>query len=93
MEKAPRASNEAGPDREAVMLGSLYPKDRARYLALGQVGMEMVAPIALGAVIDHYVEWVAPWCTVAGAAFGLVGGLLHLVYLLNKLDSSKSSKP
>jgi F0F1-type ATP synthase assembly protein I len=63
-----------------------------RYIALSQIGMEMVAPILLGLVVDHYLS-SAPWALVAGAVLGLCGGLLHLVHLLNKMDEKDSSRP
>jgi len=55
-------------------------KDLGRYLALGQVGMEMAAPIALGWLADSYLG-CGPWGVVAGAALGFVGGLAHLIKL------------
>lgn len=61
-------------------------KDMRRYVALSQVGTEMVAPIVVGMLIDNYLGW-KPWALIAGAVLGLVGGLVHLVYLLNKMDS------
>jgi F0F1-type ATP synthase assembly protein I len=70
------------------------PREMGRYVALGQVGLEMVAPIILGLVLDHYLA-LAPWGLVGGAAFGLFGGLAHLVYLLGKEDGSpaRNGKP
>ena len=43
------------------------------YLALGQVSMELVAPVILGLVLDHYLGW-SPWGVVGGAVLGLCGG-------------------
>lgn len=60
-------------------------KDMRRYVALSQVGMEMVAPIVVGLVIDNYLGW-KPWALITGAVLGLVGGLVHLVHLSNKTD-------
>ena len=65
--------------------------DMGRYVALSQVGLEMVAPIVAGLLIDHYLDW-RPWALIAGAVLGLVGGLVHLVHLLNKMDSKDSSQ-
>jgi len=62
------------------------PSDRnelSRYMALGQVGLEMAAPIGLGLVLDHYLNW-SPWGAVGGAVLGLVGGFVHLLRLLNQ---------
>jgi F0F1-type ATP synthase assembly protein I len=65
--------------------------EMGRYIALSQIGMEMVAPIVAGLLIDYYLG-CKPWGLVAGAVLGLVGGLLHLVHLLNKMDSKDSSR-
>jgi F0F1-type ATP synthase assembly protein I len=61
------------------------PKEIGYYFALGQVGLEMVAPIVLGLWLDGQFGW-SPWGAVAGAVFGLVVGLMHLVYMLNQRD-------
>jgi F0F1-type ATP synthase assembly protein I len=66
-------------------------KDMERYVALSQIGLEMVAPIVIGLLLDHYLGWT-PWALVAGAVLGLVGGFMHLVHLLNKMDSKDSSQ-
>ena len=58
-------------------------KELSRFLALGQVGLEMVAPVILGLVLDHYLGW-SPWGVVAGAGLGLFGGLFHLARVLNR---------
>jgi F0F1-type ATP synthase assembly protein I len=65
-------------------------KDFGRYLALGQVGMEMVVPIALGLAADRYFGW-APWGLIAGAVLGLGGGLAHLVHQANKMNANNPS--
>ena len=54
-----------------------------RYYALAQVGLEMVTPVAAGALLDYYFGWM-PWCTVIGALVGFVGGMGHLIVLLNR---------
>jgi F0F1-type ATP synthase assembly protein I len=74
------------------MPDSLGPDQRelGRYIALGQVGMEMAAPVALGMVLDHYLQW-APWATVGGAVIGLIGGLSHLVVLTNRQPTDRRS--
>ena len=61
------------------------PEDVGRYFALAQVGLEMVAPIVLGLFLDSRLGWT-PWGVVVGAVLGLVGGLWHLVLLLNRFD-------
>ena len=60
--------------------GSGDQKELGRYLAIGQVGLEMAAPVALGVLIDSYFR-CSPWAAVVGAVIGLVGGLAHLVHM------------
>jgi F0F1-type ATP synthase assembly protein I len=55
------------------------------YFSLSQVGLEMVVPVGVGIALDHYLHW-RPWGTIAGAALGLVVGLVHLVVILNRHD-------
>ena len=63
------------------MLGdSSNRKEMGRYFAIGQVGMEMVLPIAGGVAADYYLN-TTPWGVILGAALGLCGGVVHLVYL------------
>jgi F0F1-type ATP synthase assembly protein I len=59
---------------------------------MAQVGFEMVAPIGLGLALDYWLGWT-PWATVAGAILGFVGGLAHLVSILNTNDRADSKKP
>ena len=65
--------------------------DMGRYVALSQIGLEMVAPIVAGLLLDYYLGW-KPWALIAGAVLGLCGGLVHLVHLLNKMDAKDSSR-
>ena len=67
------------------------PKELGFYFSLGQVGLEMVLPICGGLALDHYLGW-RPWATVVGAVVGLVGGLAHLVALLNRRENSRRPK-
>jgi F0F1-type ATP synthase assembly protein I len=68
------------------------PRGSNRYLLLGQIGMEMATPVALGVLGDYYLKTV-PWFTIGGAVFGFVGGLLHLLSILKeeKDDRTPSS--
>jgi F0F1-type ATP synthase assembly protein I len=61
------------------------------YVALAQVGLEMVAPIGVGLLLDHYLEW-RPWGVIGGAVFGLVAGLAHLVALSQRSDKNEGAK-
>jgi len=67
------------------------PKELGRYYALSQIGLEMVAPIGLGLVLDYYLSW-SPWGAVVGAVVGFVGGLAHLVVLMGRPKNADSSK-
>jgi F0F1-type ATP synthase assembly protein I len=61
------------------------------YLTLAQAGMEMVAPLVLGLIIDYYAG-SRPWFTVGGLILGFVGSLMHIVLLTNRHDKAKSDK-
>jgi F0F1-type ATP synthase assembly protein I len=65
------------------------PKDMGRYLALAQVGMEMVVPVAFGAYLDSRLGW-GPWGVVGGAVLGLVGGFVHLLVMLKRFEPKDS---
>jgi F0F1-type ATP synthase assembly protein I len=71
--------------------GPYNGNDLGRYLAMGQVGMEMAGPIAIGVLLDYWLGW-QPWCTVVGACLGLVLGLVLLVRMANKENKGPSDK-
>jgi F0F1-type ATP synthase assembly protein I len=75
-----------------MIQGAPDPKEVGRAYAMAQVGMEMVVPIGVGVALDYWLGWT-PWATVAGAIFGFVGGLFHLVSLMNKENRDRPSKP
>jgi len=66
-----------------MQIGPTDPKELGRYFALSQVGMEMVAPIGLGLALDYWLG-SSPWCAVVGAVLGFVGGLAHLIVMVNR---------
>jgi len=66
-------------------------EDLAQYAALAQIGLEMAAPIALGAALDYWLGWM-PWATVCGALLGLVGGMAHLVTILNRQTNGPAQR-
>jgi hypothetical protein len=68
------------------------PKEVGHYFALAQVGLEMVVPVGVGMLLDKSLGW-HPWATAVGAVVGLAGGLTHLVWTLNRRESSGSSRP
>jgi F0F1-type ATP synthase assembly protein I len=63
----------------------MLPRNRemGKLMAYGQVGLEMAAPILLGWFLDERFGTL-PWLIVAGAVLGLVGGMTHLVMMLNQ---------
>jgi F0F1-type ATP synthase assembly protein I len=67
-------------------------KEIGHYVALAQVGMEMVGPIGVGLALDYFIG-CSPWGVIGGAVLGLVGGIAHLIHLSNRQDQSDSSKP
>ncbi|MGH7170395.1 MAG: hypothetical protein ACRELG_08980 [Gemmataceae bacterium] len=58
------------------------------YLALGQAGMEMVAPLILGVFLDRVLGWT-PWLTLGGAIGGFIGGLVHMIILAQRLNQNE----
>ena len=63
------------------------------YVALSQVGFEMVAPMGGGIALDWYFGW-KPWGLVIGFIFGFVGGFIHLLALLKQHDDDvKKRRP
>jgi len=71
------------------------PRHLAYWFALSQIGIEMAAPIGLGAFIDLWLG-ILPWSTIAGAVIGLVGGIYHLVAMARdepKEDGPEESEP
>jgi len=61
------------------------------YFTLAQVGLEMVAPLFVGLVIDHYADW-GPWATIGGTILGFAGGIMHIVLLSNKQEAAMRQK-
>ena len=61
----------------------LDPRQLGHYYALAQVGLEMVAPLAVGLALDYCLGW-APWGAIGGAILGLIGGVAHLAVLANR---------
>jgi F0F1-type ATP synthase assembly protein I len=67
------------------------PVKLAQYAALSQVGMEMVVPIGVGALLDHWRQW-GPWGSVCGAAIGLVVGIVRLKRFQDAAARNKNSQ-
>jgi len=62
------------------------------YFALAQVGIEMVAPMGLGLLLDYCFHWT-PWAMIVGLVVGFVGGLVHLVLMVRRHDAEKRRPP
>jgi F0F1-type ATP synthase assembly protein I len=58
-------------------------------IALGQIGMEMVVPIGLGVALDVWLGTI-PLFIVVGVLLGLVGGMVHMMAILKRMDQSKT---
>jgi F0F1-type ATP synthase assembly protein I len=69
-----------------MVLGSSNRNEMGRYLAMSQVGMEMVVPIGLGVLVDHWLKW-GPWGVIVGACLGLTIGFIRLIRFVSKEDS------
>jgi F0F1-type ATP synthase assembly protein I len=64
----------------------------AYYAELSQVGIEMAAPIAIGAVLDSYLG-ISPWLVIAGTVLGFAGSMFHLMKIVAKPAPSKTAPP
>ena len=67
-------------------------REMGYYLALAQIGTEMVAPMLLGVWLDYWRGWT-PWATIIGLVVGFGGGLAHLVLMVQKHDAEERHKP
>jgi F0F1-type ATP synthase assembly protein I len=67
------------------------PKVMGHYLALAQVGMEMVVPAGIGLWLDKTFDW-RPWGVIVGAGLGLFLGMLHLIVLLGRRQDQDSTR-
>jgi F0F1-type ATP synthase assembly protein I len=66
------------------------PEETGYYFALAQVGLEMVFPMGIGIALDYAFGWT-PWATIIGLILGFVGGMFHLVMLVNRHDARNRS--
>jgi F0F1-type ATP synthase assembly protein I len=67
------------------------PRETGLYFALGQAGVEMVAPLAIGAWLDWQFG-CRPWATVVGAILGFVGGTVHLIAMAQRIEREQSEQ-
>ena len=61
-------------------------------LEMAGFGMEIAAPILLGAWVSAYWQ-LGPWPTLAGLACGLVGATAHVVVFLKRQQISTKRPP
>jgi len=61
-------------------------------LEMAGLGMEIAAPILLGAWVSTYWQ-LGPWPTLAGLAFGLVGATAHVIVFLRRQQASVIRAP
>ncbi len=66
-------------------------RETGLYFALGQAGLEMAAPLVVGAVLDYWIGW-GPWGVVIGAIVGFVGGTIHLILMAQQIEREQSRK-
>jgi len=70
--------------------GPSNSRELGYYFALAQCGLEMVFPLGVGIALDYYFGW-KPWGAVVGAIVGFVGGLAHLILMVNRHDQENSN--
>ena len=68
------------------------PREMGYMLAISQIGLEMVAPIALGVAIDFWIGTL-PWLTIAGVFLGFFGGMAHLFVMVKRMEQDKDKPP
>lgn len=61
------------------------PRRLGLYMALAQVGTEMVVPTVVGLILDLNFGWT-PWGLLVGVVLGLVGGFYHMIAILKRLN-------
>lgn len=83
------SQNDNAPEMDAVPDDAPKVRTSAYVLALSQVGIEMVVPIALGVGLDVWLGTV-PFLMISGVILGLVGGLVHLMAILKRMDRRES---
>jgi hypothetical protein len=66
-------------------------KQLGHLAVLSQVGLEMAAPVGAGVALDLYLGWGA-WASICGAIIGLVGGIAHLIAILNRRAAEDKAK-
>jgi F0F1-type ATP synthase assembly protein I len=67
-----------------------HRREMGQYFVLAQTGLELVAPVGVGVLLDNYFGW-SPWATATGAIVGLVGGLTHMIIVLRRIESRRAA--
>jgi F0F1-type ATP synthase assembly protein I len=67
-------------------------REMGYYFALAQIGLEMVAPMLVGLGLDYFFGWT-PWATVIGLGLGFLGGMVHLVMMVQRHDAEERRQP
>ena len=68
----------------------MNPKTLGKYYALGQCGLEMVAPMILGIFIDKWLNTSPVFISIC-AVIGFVGGLYHIIVLSKQIDEEEKN--
>lgn len=61
-------------------------------MEMAGLGMEIAAPILLGAWVSAYWQ-LGPWPTLTGLACGLVGATAHVIVFLKRQQDSARPSP
>ena len=64
----------------------------AKVAQIGQIGMEMAAPVALGVLVDWWLGTL-PWFTIVGALLGPTLGFIHLLALIRPPADPQNTEP
>jgi F0F1-type ATP synthase assembly protein I len=86
-----RCTRKQAPTELAMPEEKPSPRETGLYFALGQAGVEMVAPLCIGAWLDWQFDW-RPWATVVGAILGFVGGTVHLILMAQQIEREQSEQ-
>jgi hypothetical protein len=77
---------------EALVTQPPDSREMGYYFALAQIGLEMIAPMLLGLLLDYWLDRM-PWLTVIGLILGFVGGMFHLVLMIRQHDAERRQPP
>jgi F0F1-type ATP synthase assembly protein I len=75
-----------GQKESVVTKDPLDARELGYYFSLAQGGVEMVVPLGIGLYLDYLFQW-SPWGLIIGTVLGFVGGLFHLVAMVQRHDA------